>query len=126
MQTGAAGLTPVAILGIGAVVMLLHDAIGATATRLLAIPIAWFYPISLIIWSVVGFFVVRQGGIRWGLLAGLALGVIDCTAGWWIASSIKGGGPSSVGETLITLGSMTLLAVACSMAGGGLARLVQH
>lgn len=103
-----------AIIG-GAVAVLMFDAAAAWASLVFGFPYGSVAIGSWIIYAVVGFVAGRYSGVLAALVAGVAVGLVDASAGWAISWMI---GPGRVPGAELTAARWTAAAIYVSVIAG--------
>ena len=124
----------------GVVAVLILDTVGSIMSKRYRFPYTKLSSISFLLWATAGAF-ASQGGtpdliksIGLGWIAGLLVGLIDSTLGWWISWQVGPGRlrPESTACTKIAriVFRVTMLAAAVGAFGalivGSLAKLIGH
>jgi predicted Zn-dependent protease len=78
----------------GALLVLLFDTVGATASRLIGFPYATLTIGSFIIYLALTHRAARQAGVLTAIAVGAVLGLVDSTLGWAISWAIGPGRPT--------------------------------
>src|ERR1051326_2505304 len=86
----------------GGIAVLLFDAVGSLVSKQLGFSYALLLPGSLLIYGTVAALVARRRDWLLGLLAALAMGLTDLTAGWAVSWFIGAGKPEG-GFTFMTV-----------------------
>jgi hypothetical protein len=117
--------------GVIAVVSL--DAVGSFASQRLKFRYARLAPISCLLWATAAMIASQAGypdlikSISFGGLAGLIVGLVDSTLGWWISWQLGAGRlpPQSITSDKIMriIFRVTMMAAAVGVAGALLLRL---
>lgn len=118
----------VRVVLIAAATILTYDAVAATASRVRGFPYGSAGAGSWLIYAGAAFFATRATGSLWmGVLAAVAAGLVDSTAGWLISAWIGPGRPepgATPGAIAAVVVAVPLMAGAVGLAGAIAARLL--
>jgi ascorbate-specific PTS system EIIC-type component UlaA len=112
---------------VAAATVIVFDALGATASRVVGFNYESLFPVSLLIYATAGYLAARRGGIKAALLCGVIVGLTDATVGWavsWLIGPGRSSGLENLSELEYTLAvimaaaAAVLMAVACACLGG--------
>ena len=78
---------PVILIGILAVTII--DVIGSISSRKLNFPYAYLTPFSLLVYTLIGYFVAKEANQNWAILSACIVGLFDATAGWKLSMILK-------------------------------------
>ena len=117
------------LVAIGAIVVLLFDAIASIASNQLGFPYtsaAWG---SYLIYGATGYFVGRQFDVPRAALAGAALGFVDATLGWAASTALQANAPPTPElnpAMWVTIAITVMITGAiCASIGGAIARALR-
>jgi hypothetical protein len=124
---------PLGVLG-GIIAVLSLDTVGSLASQRLKFRYSRLAPISCLLWATAAAIASQAGypdlikAIGFGALAGLILGLVDSTLGWWISWQLGAGRlpPQIVTSNKIMqiIFRVTMMAAGIGAAGATLLRLV--
>jgi hypothetical protein len=100
----------------------LIDALGSVASRKLNFTYAYLTPISLIVYSLIGFYLGQKANLSTALISAALVGVYDATIGWTLAVNLKANfgryRDQTVNMTLANrIFAMMLIALSCAYLG---------
>jgi hypothetical protein len=101
----------------GGIAVLLFDAVGSLVSKQLGFSYALIIPGSLLIYGTVAALVARRRDWLLGLLAALAMGLTDLTAGWAVSWFIGAGKPEGGFTFMTVVGAVMTVSVLGALAG---------
>ena len=109
------------ILVVGILLMLLLNFFGSIASRAFNFNYSFLFPISFLIYGLVGFFVTRNGNLKLGVLFAAIIGFTESTLGSWVSELL---GKPNIGNIQIEMTTglwiFTIVGVTASAAFIGL------
>ena len=117
------------VLLLGALAIVLYDAIAALGSTSLGFPYSRTAYGSYLLYTVIGFFATRTGGTKGALAAGLTLGLVDATVGWAVSALIGPGRPPAgmsftILMWLVVAVTFCITATICALLGALTSRFV--
>ncbi len=110
-------------------VIVVFDLIASLASRSLAFDYTKLAPLSLLLYCAAGYFGCKYHGFIGGVMAGLAAGVADSTAGWALSSAIgsyvpQARPPHTLLKVLLVVAVVSLTGVILGSVGAALRKIV--
>ena len=100
----------VRVLLISGAVVLVYDIVAASASRAFGFAYASASLGSYLIYATAGFMGARAGGgVAMGVLAAVAAGLVDATAGWLVSAWIGPGRPTGAAATSTAIGAVVVI-----------------
>lgn len=109
------------VIIIGALTVILYDAAGSVASRVLGFAYSWLIMGSVLIYALFGYSAGKNGGLLVGALTGALIGIVDATIGWYISWTIGPSQPTtevSATGIFLTVFFVTILAMFFGLIGG--------
>jgi hypothetical protein len=117
------------IVAAGAAAVLLFDTVASFASLRLGFPYGYASAGSVLIYGAVGYLAFRRRGFGAAIGAGLLVGLVDASLGWYISWLIGPGAlpnslatPFNIGASIVLV---TLFAALCAGAGAAIARIAR-
>ena len=92
---------PLFLIGVSLITLL--DSIGSIASRELNFKYSYLFPLSLLIYVLIPFFITKRSDQKNGIIFAALLGLFDATVGWKISMILKANTGNSKNEASIFL-----------------------